>query len=86
MSRNWKQLEDHVRGIAELRWKTACKPEHLHGVDVDGVVRVSDSEIVLIEITKERNLEKVRSDLNKLLPIRTNLSVQGIICRCYIVL
>lgn len=86
MSRNWKQLEDHVRGIAELRWKTACKPEHLQGVDVDGVVRVSDGEIVLIEITKERNLDKVRSDLSKLLPIRLNLSTQGIICRCYIVL
>lgn len=86
MAANWKNLEDHVRGIAKLRWNAPCNPEHLNGVDFDGVVRVSADEIILIEITKERTLEKVRNDLNKIIPTKINLATQGVICRGYVVL
>ncbi|MGR3907772.1 hypothetical protein Q3A80_12050 [Burkholderia sp. SR8] len=86
MAATWKNLEDHVRGIAKLRWNASCNPEHLNGVDFDGVVRVSADEIILIEITKERTLEKVRNDLNKIIPTKINLATQGVICRGYVVL
>lgn len=86
MSTSWKNLEDHVRALASLQWKNPCNPEHIDGVDFDGVVRVSSDEIILIEITKERTLEKIRNDINKLAPVRLNLLTRGIICRCYIVL
>ncbi|NHN78593.1 NACHT domain-containing protein [Azotobacter chroococcum] len=86
MPTNWKSLEDHVRGIAQLRWSAPCIPEHINGVDFDGVVRVSADEIILIEITKERNLDKVRADISKILPTKITLATQGIICRAFVVL
>lgn len=86
MATNWKSLEDHVRGIATLRWTAVCKPEHIDGVDFDGVCRISPDELVLIEITKERTLQKVRDDLNKIIPTKLRLASQGLICRAFVVL
>lgn len=83
---HWKNLEDHVRAIAALRWNSLCRSEHIEGVDYDGVVRISSSEIVIIEITNERNLDKVRADINKILPTRIHLAMDGWICRCFVVL
>lgn len=86
MTGNWKSLEDHVRGIAQLRWNIACNPEHIDGVDFDGVVRVSPDEIILIEITQECTLSKVRRDLNKIMPTKMRLASEGVICRAFVVL
>ena len=86
MSTTWKSLEDYVRQIAELRWHVPCKPEHIDGVDFDGVSRISPDEIVLIEITKERTLQKVRDDLNKIKPTKLRLATEGLICRGFIIL
>lgn len=86
MPKNWKSLEDHVRGIAQLRWNAKCIPEHINGVDFDGVSRPSSDEVILIEITKERNLEKVRFDINKIIPTKIKLATEGIICRAFVVL
>lgn len=86
MSTNWKSLENHVQGIAALRWNALCRPEHIDGVDFDAVVRVSADELIIIEITKERTLQKVRDDLNKIMPTKIRLATQGIICRGYVVL
>lgn len=86
MAKSWADLEDRVRAIAELRWNSKCVPEHIDGVDFDGVVRISRGELVIIECTEERNLDKVRADLNKIIPLRTKLALTGVICRCYIVL
>lgn len=86
MQHNWKSLEDHVRGIAQLRWSAPCRPEHIDGVDFDGVVRVSADELILIEITKERDLDKVRADLNKIKPTKLRLATEGLICRGFVVL
>lgn len=57
MAGNWRKLEERVRSLASLQWKSPCSPEHIDGVDFDGVIRLSD-EIILIEVSKERTLEK----------------------------
>lgn len=86
MNNNWKVLENYVRGLASLKWSVPCKPEHIDGVDFDGVCRVSADEIILIEITTERTLQKVRDDLNKIIPTKLRLATSGLICRGFIVL
>lgn len=86
MTTTWKTLEDHVRGVAALRWNVPCRPEHIDGVDFDGVCRVSPDELVIIEITQERDLKKVRDDLNKIKPTKLRLATEGLICRGFIVL
>lgn len=86
MTKNWKSLEDYVRGMAALRWNVPCRSEHIDGVDFDGVCRVSPDELVLIEITTERTLQKVRDDLNKIKPTKLRLATEGLICRGFVVL
>lgn len=86
MTTNWKSLEDYVRGVASLKWSVPCKPEHINGVDFDGVCRVSADELILIEITTERTLQKVRDDLNKIMPTKLRLATEGLVCRGFVVL
>lgn len=86
MTKNWKVLEDYVRGVASLRWSVSCKQEHIDGVDFDGVCRISADELVLIEITTERTLQKVRDDLNKIIPTKLKLAIKGLVCRGFVVL
>lgn len=86
MTKNWKNLEDYVRGVASLKWSVPCKPEHIDGVDFDGVCRVSADELILIEITTERTLQKVRDDLNKIKPTKLRLATEGLVCRGFVVL
>lgn len=86
MSATWKNLEEYVRSISALKWGAPCRSEHINGVDFDGVVRISSDEIVLIEITTERTLQKIRDDINKIQPTKIQLAVEGAICRGFIVL
>jgi hypothetical protein len=83
---NWKTLEDYVRGVASLKWSVPCKPEHIDGVDFDGVCRISADELILIEITTERTLQKVRDDLNKIKPTKLRLATEGLVCRGFVIL
>ena len=77
MKNNWNALEDYVKDIAALKWNVPCLPEHIDGVDFDGVCRISSDELVLIEITTERTLQKVRDDLNKIRPTKLRLATEG---------
>src|SRR5687768_9974762 len=86
MAASWKRLEDHVRAVATLRWGEPCIPEHIDGVDFDEVCRVSLDEMILIEVTTEHNLQKVRDDLNKIKPTKLRLATNGLICRGFVVL
>lgn len=86
MTQNWKNFEDYVRGVASLKWNVPCISEHIDGVDFDGVCRVSSDELVIIEITTERTLHKVRDDLNKIKPTKMRLAAEGLICRGFVIL
>ena len=59
MNFSWKNLEDHVRNLAEFTLKKPCVAEHINGVDFDGVIRVDADEIILLEITKKEILRKL---------------------------
>lgn len=82
----WRTFEDRVRAIAALRWGKPCHPGHAHGVDFDGIVNISGEEMILIEITTEFNLGKVRDDVNKIAPFRLAQLAKGIFCRGFVVL
>ena len=83
MIRSWATFEQKVRGIAGLIWGRPALPEHIGGVDVDAVAHLDPWLTVLIEITEERNLGKVREDVNKLLTAQNALQVKRIIARSY---
>jgi hypothetical protein len=66
MTSSWASFEDKVRAVASAIWNGDCKPQNIGGVAVDGVMILSRDAQILIEITEERELDKVRRDVNKL--------------------
>jgi hypothetical protein len=83
---SWVKHQDHVCEIARIKWNANCGPEHIDGVDFDLVVRISRGELILIECTEERDIDKIRKDINRINPVRMKFLINGIICRAFIVL
>lgn len=86
MKKNWKNLEVHVADLARAMWKRPVSSDRLHGVNFDSVIRISEEEIVILEVTEEFSLEKIRGDVTKIAPVKIHLSADSIIVRGYIVL
>ncbi|MGD8450313.1 MAG: hypothetical protein PVJ57_00715 [Phycisphaerae bacterium] len=60
------EFEAYVRRLAKVRWPGASGgSETLAGSQIDGVLRLND-RTYLVEATIERDMEKVRADMNKL--------------------
>lgn len=85
MNTSWSTFEEKVRDIAGLIWGKRPLPENVGGVDVDAVIHLDPQLTVLIEITQERNLGKVREDVIKLTTAQNALQVRRIIARSYCV-
>jgi hypothetical protein len=84
--KRWATFEETVRGQASNIWSKDAHPERIAGVAIDCVVRVNPDLAILIEITEERSLNKVREDVNKLTTAKNHLfSVEHIFARCYCV-
>lgn len=83
---SWKSLEDFVRSIASLRYGAPCRSEHVGGTNVDGVVHLGSDEQILIEITENMTLDKVRADITKLAGVRMSQLMKGISCKAFIVM
>ncbi|PUV65287.1 hypothetical protein DDK19_28275 [Pseudomonas aeruginosa] len=86
MGASWKKMEDYTRDLASVMWGRPVSPERIDGVNFDAVVRVSDDEIVLIEITEEFSLEKVRGDVAKIQAVKVKYALEGVFAKAYIVL
>lgn len=82
----WNTLEVKVRDIASVIWNRQFMAERISGVNFDAVARLSEEEIVLIEVTEQHSLEKVRSDVAKIQAVKLNFLAQGILAKAYIVL
>ena len=82
----WQQLEEKVRTIASLKWNCSAIPTTIAGVKCDCVLKVSPDNWVVVEITKENNLNKVRNDITKLKTVRHSLFLEDIYCKCYFVM
>ncbi len=61
-------------------------PERISGVNFDAVARISEEEIILIEVTEDHTLDKVRSDLAKIQSVKLNFLQQGVLAKAFIVL
>ena len=66
MSASWASFEDKVRAVASAVWNSDCQPQNVGGVAIDGVMILSRNAQIFIEITEQRDLGKVREDINKL--------------------
>ncbi|MEJ2045777.1 MAG: hypothetical protein P8X74_21570 [Reinekea sp.] len=82
---NWEGLEISVRQYAEYIWNRPAPADRIGGVNFDCVLNVSDIEKVVIEITENRTLEKIRSDISKIQSVRFSMMAKNIMLRPYIV-
>jgi hypothetical protein len=82
----WKKLEEKTRDLASIIWSREVAPERISGVNFDAVARISDEEIILIEVTEEHNLDKVRKDIAKIQSVKINYLQKGILAKAFIVL
>lgn len=81
----WQSFEQKIREIASFRWRINAVAETIAGIKCDCVLKEQDRWIV-IEITEENKLDKVRTDISKLVTVRNSLMVKGCFCQCYFVM
>lgn len=83
---SWKKLEEHVRDIATVVWRKPANADRIDGVNFDAVIGLSEEEVVIIEITENSTLEKVRTDVAKIAPVKFSLLAKGILAKTFIVM
>jgi len=81
----WQKLEDIVRSGAEAKFGALARAETIAGVKCDCVIDLANGSVVLIEISKERTLDKLRTDLAKFNVLRPHFFQQNIFPHCYFV-
>lgn len=86
MINSWQKLQTYVLDLAATLWSRPAAPDRIDGVNFDGVIRVSEEEVVLIEITEEHSLSKIRTDVAKIGAVKLRLSAQSVVARSYIVM
>lgn len=84
--KSWSSLEDYVRQICSLRWNAEARAENIAGIDIDCVVKLRPDYYIIVEITENDTLSKVREDINRLQMIKTHLFQDGIYAKCYCVI
>lgn len=82
---SWEELEVGVRQYAEYIWDRNAGPDRMGGVDFDCVLNVSDIEKIVIEVTKNRSLDKIRGDIARIQSVRIGMMVKNIMVRPYII-
>ncbi|WP_296258446.1 MULTISPECIES: hypothetical protein [unclassified Pseudomonas] len=82
---NWSDLENSVRQYAQYIWNRPASADRIAGVNFDCVIRISEIELVIIEITKNKSLEKVREDVGKIQTVRMGLMIKNVMVRPFII-
>lgn len=81
----WQELERLVTRVAEAKFGGTARGEDIAGVRCDCVIRLDDGSVVLIEISKESSLTKLRTDLAKFNVLRPHFFQNNIFPKCYFV-
>ena len=81
----WKRLESRVRTAAQYIWSAPAQSETVRGVRLDCVLKLEEDRWIILEVTTSNTLEKLRTDLTKLLNVRTALLSDGIHVSCHFI-
>ncbi|MBN2287625.1 MAG: hypothetical protein JXI43_14350 [Tissierellales bacterium] len=81
----WKNLEVQVRELASCHWGCDASQETINGVRADCVLKKHPDYWIIIEISTEETLSKLRTDIAKFATIRPYLFSQNIYAECYFV-
>jgi len=81
----WVDFENSVRQYAQYIWNRPAIADRIGGVNFDCIVKISEIEIVAIEITKNKTLEKIREDIGKIQTVRMAMMMKNIMLRPFII-
>ncbi|GEC96043.1 hypothetical protein ZRA01_21160 [Zoogloea ramigera] len=81
----WQDLERLVRTVAEAKFGATARAEDIAGVKCDCVIRLNDGSVVLVEISKETSLDKLRTDLAKFGVLRPYFFQKNIFPKCFFI-
>lgn len=82
---SWQELEAIVRSGAEAKFGARARAETIAGVKCDCVIDLQNGSVVLVEISKENTLEKLRTDLAKFNVLRPFYFGKQVFPRCYFI-
>ena len=82
----WQEFEVRIREIAAARWACNATTQTIAGVKCDCVLEPNSDRRIIVEITEENNLSKVRTDIAKLWTVKNFFMTQVIYCTCYFVM
>ncbi len=66
----WATLEDEVRAEASVIWGRQFTSQLVHGRQIDAFSQSPVGEHVAIEVTEQKNINKVQEDIGKLVHVR----------------
>ena len=69
----WKAFEESVKIISSFIWNCNAVNETINGVKCDCVLKKKDDYWIIIEVTENETLDKVRTDIAKLSTIKQHL-------------
>lgn len=81
----WQELEAIVRAGAEAKFGARARAETIAGVKCDCVIDLQNGSVVVVEISKETSLQKLRTDLAKFNVLRPHFFGKQIFPRCYFI-
>lgn len=81
----WQDFERMVRRIAETKFGGTARPQDIAGVKCDCVIDLEDGSVVVIEITQEETIEKLRTDLSKFNVIRPYYFQRDVFPKCFFI-
>jgi len=82
----WKAFESNVKSIANYIWSCDAISETINGVRCDCVLKFKPDYWIIVEISENISLEKVRTDISKVSVIKPYLMSKEIYCETFLVL
>ena len=80
--KTWQDLEDIVRIIASALYSSPAISKVIDGIKCDAVIEKEDDQVILIEVSKENTLDKMRIDLAKFANLRHYYMNRNIYAKC----
>lgn len=82
---SWQDLESRVRKAAEIKYGITARAEEIAGIKCDCVIDFQNGRVVLIEISEESDLTKLRTDLAKFNVLRPHFIGKNIFPECFFI-
>ena len=83
---SWAVLQENVKTISSFIWNCPSNNETINGVKIDCVLKPTKDYWIIVEVTENQKLDKVRTDITKIATCRQYLFSQNIFCKGFIVM